>query len=131
MPNKQLCSNGTACVTYTALGWPGKLSRYNPGAICYACRERRGYKRTGAAAKKSKAGGSSREADSVARLDVESVAEQRWGHVLDGWYGPTLGPGPRRIWLTRCVFCGRMGWTIRPGSEPWRLGGPVIEEPCG
>lgn len=70
-----------------------------------------------------------RKAGSAARLDVESAAEQR-GHIVDGWYGPALGPGPKRIWLTRCVLCERMGWTVRPGSEPWRLGGPVTEEPC-
>jgi hypothetical protein len=35
------CSNGENCVSYSALGEPSKLSRSNPGTICFACKERR------------------------------------------------------------------------------------------
>jgi hypothetical protein len=35
------CSNGTHCVTFPTLGEPAKLSRGNPGPMCFACEERR------------------------------------------------------------------------------------------
>jgi hypothetical protein len=35
------CSNGVNCVAYATLGEPVKLSRGNPGPLCFACEERR------------------------------------------------------------------------------------------
>ena len=35
------CSNGRSCVVYPTLGEPAKLSRGNPGPMCFACEERR------------------------------------------------------------------------------------------
>ncbi len=35
------CSAGERCASYVALGGPAKLSRGNPGPVCYACEERR------------------------------------------------------------------------------------------
>src|SRR3712207_3723049 len=35
------CSNGRDCVVYPTLGEPAKLSRGNPGPVCFACEERR------------------------------------------------------------------------------------------
>ncbi len=35
------CSNGRDCVVYPTLGEPAKLSRSNPGPVCFACEERR------------------------------------------------------------------------------------------
>ena len=35
------CSAGERCASYAALGGPAKLSRGNPGSVCYACEERR------------------------------------------------------------------------------------------
>ncbi len=35
------CSNGARCVTFPTLGEPAKLSRGNPGPMCFACEERR------------------------------------------------------------------------------------------
>ncbi len=35
------CSNGRGCVAYSTLGEPAKLSRSNPGPVCFACEERR------------------------------------------------------------------------------------------
>ena len=35
------CSNGRGCVVYPTLGEPVKLSRSNPGPVCFACEERR------------------------------------------------------------------------------------------
>jgi hypothetical protein len=35
------CANGVNCVAYPALGEPSKLSRGNPGRVCFACEERR------------------------------------------------------------------------------------------
>ena len=35
------CSAGERCASYAALGGPAKLSRGNPGPVCYACEERR------------------------------------------------------------------------------------------
>ena len=34
------CANGINCVAYPALGEPAKLSRSNPGRVCFACEER-------------------------------------------------------------------------------------------
>ena len=34
------CSAGERCASYAALGQPAKLSRGNPGPLCYACGER-------------------------------------------------------------------------------------------
>jgi hypothetical protein len=39
--NEPRCSNGESCVAYPALGQPSKLSRSNPGTMCFACEERR------------------------------------------------------------------------------------------
>jgi hypothetical protein len=35
------CSAGERCASYDALGGAAKLSRGNPGLVCYACEERR------------------------------------------------------------------------------------------
>ncbi len=35
------CSAGERCASHAALGEPAKLSRANPGPVCYACEERR------------------------------------------------------------------------------------------
>ena len=35
------CSNERDCVVYPTLGEPAKLSRGNPGPVCFACEERR------------------------------------------------------------------------------------------
>jgi hypothetical protein len=35
------CSNERDCVVYSTLGEPAKLSRSNPGLVCFACEERR------------------------------------------------------------------------------------------
>ena len=35
------CSNGRGCVVFPTLGEPAKLSRGNPGPMCFACEERR------------------------------------------------------------------------------------------
>jgi hypothetical protein len=35
------CTNGVNCVAYPTLGEPAKLSRGNPGPVCFACEERR------------------------------------------------------------------------------------------
>ena len=35
------CSNGVHCVAFTTLREPAKLSRGNPGPLCFACEERR------------------------------------------------------------------------------------------
>ena len=35
------CSNGGSCVAHPILGEPAKLSRSNPGPLCFACEERR------------------------------------------------------------------------------------------
>ncbi len=35
------CSAGERCASHAALGGPAKLSRANPGPLCYACEERR------------------------------------------------------------------------------------------
>lgn len=35
------CSNGRRCAVYQTLGEPAKLSRSNPGPMCFACEERR------------------------------------------------------------------------------------------
>jgi hypothetical protein len=35
------CTNGVNCVVYPTLGEPAKLSRGNPGPLCFACEERR------------------------------------------------------------------------------------------
>ncbi len=36
----RLCSAGERCASHAALGGPAKLSRGNPGPLCYACEER-------------------------------------------------------------------------------------------
>jgi hypothetical protein len=49
------CSNGTHCVTFPTLGEPAKLSRGNPGPMCFACEERRVAAELEKVAEKSKA----------------------------------------------------------------------------
>ena len=36
------CARGAKCVSYTTLGEPSKLSRGNPGPMCFACEKQRG-----------------------------------------------------------------------------------------
>ena len=60
----------------------------------------------------------------AAMAAVEAAAEQR-GHAVGSWH--------RReewVWLTSCTRCQRLGWIVRPGFEPWRTGGPLLEESC-
>jgi hypothetical protein len=57
-------------------------------------------------------------------VEVENTARQH-GHSVGSWYRRS-----ERIWITSCRHCERMGWIIQPGPEPWRMGGPLTEEPC-
>ena len=50
------CSNEARCVTFPTLGEPAKLSRGNPGPMCFACEERRVATELEKVADKSKAG---------------------------------------------------------------------------
>ena len=45
------CSAGERCVSHAALGGPAKLSRGNPGPLCFACEDRRAASEMGGAAK--------------------------------------------------------------------------------
>ena len=49
------CARGANCVSYPALGEPSKLSRGNPGPMCFACETRRKDFEVDAAAAKLKA----------------------------------------------------------------------------
>ena len=63
------------------------------------------------------------EETEAAMAAVESAAGEL-GHAVGSWY--------RReewIWLTSCTHCQRLGW-MRPGFEPWRTGGPMLEAFC-
>jgi hypothetical protein len=51
---KQRCINGENCVAFPALGEPAKLSRSNPGRVCFACEEHRAASELRVAAAKSK-----------------------------------------------------------------------------
>jgi hypothetical protein len=48
------CARGAKCVSYPALGEPSKLSRGNPGPMCFACEKRHKYLEVDAAAAKLK-----------------------------------------------------------------------------
>jgi len=48
------CASGATCVSYPALGEPSKLSRGNPGPMCFACEKRHKYLEVDAAAAKLK-----------------------------------------------------------------------------
>ena len=64
------------------------------------------------------------EETEAAMAAVESAAGEL-GHAVGSWY--------RReewIWLTSCTHCQRLGWIMRPGFEPWRTGGPMLEAFC-
>ena len=65
-----------------------------------------------------------RSVNAAAMAAVEAAAGQL-GHGAGSWYGEE-----ERIWLTSCPHCQRLGWIVRPGFEPWRMGGPIREEPC-
>ncbi len=49
------CASGANCVSYPTLGEPSKLSRGNPGPMCFACEKRHKYLEVDAAAAKLKA----------------------------------------------------------------------------
>ena len=48
------CSAGERCVSHATLGEPAKLSRGNPGPMCFACGERRAASALGETAAKAK-----------------------------------------------------------------------------
>ena len=48
------CFAGERCASHAALGGPAKLSRGNPGPLCYACEERRAATELGKEAARSK-----------------------------------------------------------------------------
>jgi hypothetical protein len=51
------CSAGERCVSHAALGEPAKLSRGNPGPLCFACGERSAASALGGAARAKPASG--------------------------------------------------------------------------
>jgi hypothetical protein len=65
-----------------------------------------------------------RSVTAAAMAAVEGAAGQL-GHGVGSWYGQE-----ECIWLTSCTRCQRLGWVVRSGFEPWRMGGPIREEPC-
>jgi hypothetical protein len=49
------------------------------------------------------------------------------GHDLGDW-GPTIG---KRMRLSKCRGCGRLGWIVLPpGEEKWRVGGNALNADC-
>jgi hypothetical protein len=69
------CARGANCVSYPALGEPSKLSRGNPGPMCFACEKRHKYFEVDAAAAKLKASKRRRE-----RATTERAVAAAAGH---------------------------------------------------
>ncbi len=101
------CSAGERCVSRAALGRPAKLSRGNPGPLCFACEERRAATEMGGAAKP------------VAALMEERGPRTRGGgrRSADRTGGVGKDPASLKVRRAREWREGRAGWALTCGRN--------------